>query len=411
MPTESGCYAAAAVFRDASFGGPWFARRVPAAPSPVPERSSMRSSPVVSRALLSTLLAALVALAWPVAAPAAAPAAKSASAIRVTDAAGRTVELARPPQRIVVVGHGPYMALDLLYMFPGASQRLVGTEKKGQAVSDFAPLLDPSFAEKAVLQSPGPEQIAALHPDLVLAKGAVLEATGIALGEIRVPIVYLGLETPDQFYRDVANLGTLLGQPARAREIASYYRSRLARIRAGWRGVREADRPRVLLVEYAERGGAAAVRVPARPWMQTLEVETAGGRPVWLDSAAPGSGWTVANLEQIARWDPDQIILVVRYSLDPAEVLATFKADPQWRALRAVRAGALHAFPSDAYGWDSPDPRWLLGMIWMAKTLHPERFRSLDVAAEVRDFYRTLYGMDEKAIARDIMSRVRLDAR
>lgn len=371
----------------------------------------MRPSRGVSRVLLPALLALLATLAGAPAAGAAAKTAKPAPAIRVTDAAGRTVELARPPQRIVVVGHGPFMALDLLYMFPGASRRLVGAEKRGQATSDFLPLVDPTFAEKAALQGPGPEQIAALHPDLVLAKSEVLDATGISLGEIHVPVVYLGLETPEQFYHDVANVGVLLGQPGRAREITAYYQSRVARIRAGGQGVREADRPRVLLVEYAERGGAAAVRVPARPWMQTLEVEAAGGRPVWLDSAAPGSGWTVANLEQIARWDPDQIILVIWYTLDPAKVLATLKADPQWRALRAVRAGALRAFPSDFYGWDTPDPRWLLGMTWLAKALYPEHFRSLDVAAEVRDFYRTLYGLDESAIAREILGRVRLDVR
>jgi iron complex transport system substrate-binding protein len=371
----------------------------------------MRRSRFVSRALLPGLLATLVTLACGLAAPGAAPPAKPAAAIRVTDAAGRTVALAGPPQRIVVVGHGPYMALDLLYMFPGASRRLVGAEKKGQATSDFVPLLDPTFAEKVSLQSPGPEQIAALHPDLVLTGSRGLDAAGAALGEIHIPVVCLGLETPELFYRDVANVGVLLGQPARAREIAAYYQSRVARIRAGWQGVRETARPRVLLVEYAERGGAAAVRVPARAWMQTLEVETAGGRPVWLDSAAPGSGWTVANLEQIARWDPDQIILVVWYTLDPAKVLARLKSDPQWRALRAVRTGALHAFPSDVYTWDTPDPRWLLGMTWLAKTLHPERFKRLDVAAEVRDFYRTLYGMDEGAITRDILSKVRLDVR
>ena len=369
----------------------------------------MRSSRVVFRVFLAVLLASL---AMPAGAGAsAASPAQAGPALRVIDASGRTVELARPPRRIVVAGHGPYMALDLLYMFPGVSQRLVGVEKKGPATSDFVPLLDPTFGEKAALANPGPEQIAALHPDLVLTGTRGLSETAPALDEIHIPVVQLGLETPEQFYRDVANLGVLLGQSARAREIATYYQSRIARLRSGWRGVREADRPRVLVAEYAERGGAAAVRVPARSWMQTLEVETAGGRPVWLESAAPTSGWTVANLEQIARWDPDQILLIVGYTLDPAKVVATLRADPQWRALRAVRAGALRAFPSDLYGWDTPDPRWLLGMTWMAKALYPERFRGLDVAAEVRAFYRTLYGMDDGAITRDIMSRVRLDVR
>lgn len=371
----------------------------------------MRSNAIVSRALLQVLLAALFAFASATPAAADAPTPKAAPAIRVTDAAGRTVELARPPQRIVVVGHGPYMTLDLLYLFPGVSRRLVGVERKGQATSDFVPLLDPAFGEKAALMNPGPEQIAALHPDLVLTGSRGLDDRGVALGEIGIPVIQLGLETPGQFYQDVASVGALLGQPARARAITAYYRSRVERIRAGWRGVREAERPRVLVVEYNERGGAAAVRVPAKPWMQTLEVEMAGGRPVWLDSAAPGSGWTVANLEQIARWDPDRIILVVWSTLDPVKVLATLKADAQWRALRAVRNGALHAFPSDIHGWDTPDPRWLLGTTWLARTLYPERFKSLDVAAEVRSFYRTLYGMDEGSIDRDIMSRVRLDVR
>jgi iron complex transport system substrate-binding protein len=345
------------------------------------------------------------------ASPAAVSAGNGAPAVRVTDAAGRTVELAQLPQRIVVVGNGPYMALDLLYMFPGVSRQLVGMERKGTSASDFLPLLDPTFGKKAALLSPGPEQIAALHPDLVLTRGYGIDQTGTALDAIHVPVVYLGLETPEQFYRDVANLGALLGQPDRAREILAYYQSRVVRIRAGCPGVREAERPRVLLVEYTERGGAAAVRVPAKAWMQTLEVETAGGVPVWLDSAAPTSGWTVVNLEQIARWDPDQIILVVWHTLDPAQVVARLEGDPQWRALRAVRQGALRAFPSDIYGWDTPDPRWLLGMTWMAKTLCPESFKSLDVAGEVRSFFGTLYGMDEGVIAGDIMSRVRPDVR
>ncbi len=371
----------------------------------------MRPSRNVPIGVWPALLAALVVLAGAVTAGAAAPAARTASVIRVTDAAGRTVELARPPQRIVVAGHGPYMALDLLYMFPGVSRRLVGVEKKGAVASEFAPLIDPTFGAKTVLANPGPEQIAALRPDLVLIKNDVLEATGTALGEVRIPVVYLGLETPEQFYRDVANLGLLLGQPERAGKIASFYRARVARIHAGWRGVPEAGRPRVLLVEYTERGGTAAVRVPARPWMQTQEVQAAGGRPVWLEAAAPGGGWTVANMEQIARWNPDQIILVVWFSLDPVRVLARLQSDPQWRALRAVRTGALHVFPSDIYGWDTPNPRWLLGMTWLAKTLHPERFQNLDVETEVRSFYRSLYGMDDSAITRDIMGRVRLDVR
>jgi iron complex transport system substrate-binding protein len=343
-----------------------------------------------------------------------APAAQSAAApgaLRVTDATGRVVALAAPPRRIVVVGHGPYMIVHLLYMFPGARQRLVGMEERGGVGSEFLPLVDSTFTRKRVLRNPGPEEIAALHPDLVITRGPTLDALGRALGQLRIPVVSLGLETPEQFSRDVTNLGILLGDPGRARAINAFYQSRLVRIRAGWQGAGRAARPRVLLLEYSERGGAAAVRVPARPWMQTLEVEAAGGDAVWLDGAAITSGWTVTNIEQIARWNPDQIVLAVWHTLDPAQVMAALRADPQWSALRAVKDGEIHAFPSDYYGWDSPDPRWLLGMMWLAKTLHPDCFADLDLRREIHEFFGTLYGMDASVIDAGIMPRIRLDVR
>jgi iron complex transport system substrate-binding protein len=351
---------------------------------------------------VAVALSVLAVAPWPAAAK---------GALRVTDATGRVVALDAPPRRIVVVGHGPFMILHVLYMFPETRSRLVGLEEKGGGRDEFLALVDSTFARKAVLRHPGPEEIAALHPDLVVTRGPTLDALGRALGQLRIPVVYLGLETPEQFSRDVTNLGVLLGDPERARAINAFYQARLARIRSGWQGNGGAARPRVLLLEYNDRGGTAAVRVPARSWMQTQEVEAAGGDPVWLEAAAPTGGWTVTNVEQIARWDPDRIVLVVWYTLDPAQVVATLRSDPQWRALRAVKQGALSAFPSDSYGWDSPDPRWLLGMSWLAKTLHPDRFADLDLEAEIHAFFGTLYGMDASVIDARIMPKVRRDVR
>ena len=340
-----------------------------------------------------------------------APGAEPAAArgpIHVTDATGRVVTLAALPRRIVVAGHGPFMTLDVLEMFPEARERVVGLEERGSAGDDFLAMVDSSYARKTVLRTPGPEQIVALHPDLVVTRGSTPDPLGTALGEVNIPIVYLGLETPDQFRTAVANIGALLGDPARAQEVDRWFSARLARVRTSMQvpGIR---RPRVLLLEYNEMGGTAAVRVPARPWMQTLEVQTAGGDPVWLDDAAPTSGWTVTNIEQIARWDPDEIVVVVRYSLDAAQVLAKLRADREWGALRAVKKGALHAFPSDVYGWDSPDPRWILGIEWLAKTLHPERFRDLDLTAEIHAYFGTMYRLGNSAIDGKLMPRIRLD--
>jgi iron complex transport system substrate-binding protein len=340
------------------------------------------------------------------------PAGPVSGPIKLTDAAGRTVELPGLPQRLVVVGRGPHMALHLLYMFPEGRQRLVGMEKKGATASDFLPIVDASFDGKTVLDAnPNVEQIAALMPDLVIMKGVMADKMSETLALAGIPSVYLALETPEQFTADITNLGIILGNEERAEEILAFYRERLERLRQRVGEIEDADRPGVLLMEYSDRGGSVAVQVPARAWMQTIEVQTAGGNPIWLEAAQGTDGWTVVNLEQIARWDPDKLFLVVWYTLDPQRVIDTLKADPQWSALQAVKNNEIYAFPADIYGWDQPEPRWILGMEWLATRLYPERFADIDMRQEILAFFGELYGMDHAAIEANIMPKVRMDVR
>jgi iron complex transport system substrate-binding protein len=136
-------------------------------------------------------------------------------------------------------------------------------------------------------------------------------------------------------------------------------------------------------------------------WLQTTMVEMAGGQPVWAD-ANPGNGWTQVTLEQIAAWDADQIF-VVSYFADPAQVVDSMKADPNWQAIRAVKEDALYAFAGDLYLWDQPDPRWILGLTWMAAKLHPDLFPGLDMTAEAKIFYQALYGLDADFVEQNIV--------
>lgn len=338
---------------------------------------------------------------------AAAPAPESAFAVELEDAAGRTVRFTDPPQRIVVAGHGTFIVLHTLYLFSEGRDRLVGVEQRGPSVSDFLPLVEDGFpCDRGILQlGAGPEHIAALRPDAVLMKYTADTRMSESLEQVGIPSVYLGLEGPDQFARDVEILGRLLDSEERALEILAYYDERLGRLERATRDLE--DRPRILVVEYHARGGTAAVQVPAAPWMQTAQVRLAGGDPVWLDAAERTYGWTVVNFEQIARWDPDQLYVVIWHQFDPVELLATLRGDPQWSQLRAVRDDQLHAFPADIYGWDSPEPRWILGALWLAHTMHPARFRETDMDAEIEGFFGAMYDLDVDAVQTGIVPRLR----
>lgn len=329
-----------------------------------------------------------------------------AAGLTLSDALGRTVEFAQPPQRIVIAGKSSLTIVDALYLFPEAQERLAGLVVGKQPVGDFVSLVDPAWEQKTILApDAGPEQIAPLQPDVVLLRSFMADSLGRALEELKVPVVYLDLETPEQYFRDVAVLGQLLGNAARAEDIRAFYRSRLDRVEEAVADLNAEQKPRVLLVQYSGQGGEVALNVPSAAWLQTLEVELAGGAPVWKE-AAPGGGWTVVNFEQIAAWDPDQIV-VVSYKNDSAQVVASLKADPQWQALQAVRSGAIYGFPADIFSWDQPDPRWILGVTWLVGKMHPDLFPGLDMRQETVEFFSQMYGLDEAAVETSILPNLK----
>lgn len=329
------------------------------------------------------------------------------AAFTVTDALGRAVHFAQSPQRVVVVGKASFTIANAVALFPDARHRLVafsGGMLSRQGAGNFLTLVMPG--QDTVNLSGGDagvEQIAAAKPDVVLLKSSAVRL-GDVLSRLGIRIVYLDFETTANNERDLAVLGQLLGEPDRAQRLISYYGDVLAGVRSQTASIPGAGRPRTLLLQYSERGGVIAFSVPGPEWIQTELVELAGGIPVWKD-AAQRSGWTVVNLEQIAAWDPD-IVLVVNYAASATQAVADIMADTKWQALRAARENKVFAFPGDFYSWDQPDTRWGLGFLWLATRIHPQLFQQTNLPLEIARFY-ALYGLDAATVQSRVMPLIR----
>ena len=63
-------------------------------------------------------------------------------------------------------------------------------------------------------------------------------------------------------------------------------------------------------------------------------------------------------------------------------------------------------FPADYLSWDQSDARWILGLQWVARTLHPDIFAELDLREEVFSFYGELYGMDRQTVETAVLPRL-----
>jgi molybdenum ABC transporter molybdate-binding protein len=325
----------------------------------------------------------------------------STSGFMVTDALGRAVGFDKAPEKIVLAGKALFMVADAIYLFPEAGKRIVALGSTQQGSGNFIPMIDPTFSDKITLDSnAGAEQIAAAQPDVVIMKSTNASSLGKALEAVKIPVVYLDFETPEQYTRDLKTLGQLFQNPDQAAKLIDYYKGKTDATTKAVSGLSDDQKPKALVIYYSEKDGTVAFNVPPMGWMQTLQVQDAGGTPVWAD-AKPGNGWTKVNFEQIAAWNPD-VIFLVSYFSPVNDVVAKLKADPQWQGLKAVKDNKLYGFATDVYSWDQPDTRWPLGLTWVASKLHPDLFPNLDITKEAQAFYQDLYDMDEAAFQKDI---------
>lgn len=322
--------------------------------------------------------------------------------IEITDSTGHTEILDGVPDRIAIAGKATIMVQDTIYMFEDAREKVIALENRNQSAFSFLPMIDPGLEEKDIFEkNVGPEQIAAVQPDLVLMKSFMAEQLGEPLGQLNLPVLYLDLETPEAFYQDIYTLGQIFGKEKRAEEITEFYQSRVTRIEENVAALSDDQKPDVLLLQYSDNDGEIAFKVPPVSWLQTRLVEISGGSPVWKGLEV-GGGWVVVNLEQIAAWDPDQIF-IISYDGNASAVKADLMENPIWSNFRAVQNDQLFAFAYDFYSWDQPDSRWILGLQWLATKIQPDLSANIDILEEVNTFYSTLYGMDQDAIDADVI--------
>lgn len=332
-----------------------------------------------------------------------------AASLTAADANGTPVTLPASPSRILVAGKSALIPSDALFLFPEARKHLLRLARVNQGLGNFYALLAPDLATSSAadaLQNGGTEELAALRPDLVLAKTAATSSLLDPLRRLGIPGFALSLETPGEWLRELPELGRLLGEEARAAELVSLFRNRLDAVQAAVSAVPSAARPRVLLLQASAADGILSFSVSPDDWLQTWLVEAAGGIPVWKGTGLTSTGWSKVSFEQIAAWNPDAIYFV-SYKAPVAPLLDAVKADRRWQLLSAARTDRLRAMPADLVSWVQPVSRWILCLQWLAADLHPAAFPSFDPEIALAGFYRDFYAVPPGPVLDALLSAYR----
>ncbi|TXT49679.1 MAG: periplasmic binding protein [Spirochaetes bacterium] len=314
--------------------------------------------------------------------------------------------------RLVLGGRAVIMVADAVYLFPGAGEKVIAIAGADQGLGSFLSVIDPGYINKPVLdRNAGVEAYAALKPDTIILKSTMKKSLGPNLDALGLRQLYVDLETPEDYYRDLRRLGSFLGAQGRGEEIVGYYQEKVRSVQRTVRiqgqvegqGQNPQSLPKVLLVQ----GGSSvqgAFEAPPASWMQTKLVEMAGGTPVWT-KANPGAGWASINAEQIVAWNPDYVF-VVDYRSDSRLAARAFAAQPALGGVEAVKKGRVFGFPQDYYSWDQPDVRWILGLEWLARKLYPQEFAGSSMMDSAQEFFRFMYRMDKNTFDQAILPRL-----
>jgi iron complex transport system substrate-binding protein len=311
--------------------------------------------------------------------------AQEAASRRVTDSAGRSVEIPRRVARVLAAG--PPASI-LLYTL--APEKMVGWVRAPRpAEKEFLAEAVRGLPEYGRLTGRGNtaniENVLRFKPDLIIDVGSV-GPTYVSLADSvqeQTKIPYLLLDgalskTPD-IYR---LLGELLDVKDNAEPLARYADETLNALSRRIAAIPEAERPRVYYargVDGLETGLGGSINMEVLERVGAVNVAAAAGK----------GGITRVSIEQVLAWNPDVILV-----LDPA-FYRVVQRDPLWASIKAVQDRRVYLAPGLPYGWFDAPPgvNRLIGIRWLTSVLYPRHFPE-SLRDATRRFYKLFYHVD-----------------
>jgi iron complex transport system substrate-binding protein len=251
----------------------------------------------------------------------------------LVDPLGERVVLHAPPRRIVSIAlSGDEILLELV-----RPERLVGvTYLVDDPTNTPSAALAPAAAARVTEENP--EALLALRPDLVVSAGYTRSEPIVLLEAAGVPVVGTGAhETLEDVVSAVTTLGDAVGEPDRARALASSLRARIDAVAARARRDRS---PRVLVWEQGYTYGAGT--------LVDEVIRRAGGTDVASEAGLHGP---VAISEEAGiALEPDVILVPIAAGAARPHAPDLIGDAGLWSAVKAVQRGDVYGVPRSWIG-------------------------------------------------------------
>ena len=299
----------------------------------------------------------------------------------IVDQLGRTVELPETIEKVCATHiYGGKMLFAMGQKEKIAFQMQIGPDTEALAkVDDFYGSLP------TVLTSPNgtdsPEGLLDLGVNVVFTDAGKGEEDAEIFQNAGITAIAVSGETFEEVYETARIMGKVFDCPEKSKEVISFIEDLRTEVSSQVADVADEEKPVVLVC-----GSGGVYTAATKDMFQHQMVQTAGG----INAGAGLKGkWTNISAEDIILWDPDYIVLGSSFGVDDVESVL---ADPALQTVKAIKNKQVYIFPSSLGWWDFPLPQSVLGIIWTAKTIHPELCTDIDMLEMADSVYKFIYG-------------------
>ena len=185
--------------------------------------------------------------------------------------------------------------------------------------------------------------------------------------------------------KSVAIMADAIGgdAPKIAQKFNDYFDQNLQKVLSKTSKIAQNERPKVLHI--AE--GKNLFKIDGSNTIIDEWISVAGG----INAVQAKGNMLEINAEEIPNINPDVIIIGRAKSPDAIEKIYENKV---YAGTNAVKNKKVFVNPAGVFSWDRYGAESALQILWAAKTLHPELFKDIDIAAETKKFYKEFLHYD-----------------
>ncbi|WP_157927942.1 cobalamin-binding protein [Candidatus Nitrosotalea okcheonensis] len=212
------------------------------------------------------------------------------------------------------------------------------------------------------------------NPDLIVAQG-ICEVCSPYTREINKAVTLLGGKPEvlvldpknlDGILENIIEVGNKVGKQEKAKDFVIKLQKRIDYIQ----NTPKVSRPKILCIEWLDPFFSAGHWIPQM-------VEIAGGIN---GISSTGDRSRKIQIDEMISFDPD-IVILMPCGFDVNRTLVEYEKlleNNKWKKIKAVSRGEVYVVNANEY-FSKPGPRTVTGLEILAKIIHPDTFRELQI--------------------------------